>query len=182
MQYTTESSFRQLPKIALLPIVGGCMFPSMETSEKKAFSARLVKAMKKREYVSQRNSASGVDVAKLKSEAKVTYEMARRYTLGLAIPEPDKLARIAKWLGVRRAWLRDGEGGMDEEKPEDDLGGLGDTERLLIEGYRIANETIRAGMEMLADFAINGIPAPPSGPPIQPKVINEAQVKRHKAK
>ena len=180
MQYTTESSCRQLPKIALLPIINSYMFPFMETSEKTAFSARLVEAMKLRGHKAKRNSVSGVDVAQLKVIAKVSHEMARRYTIGMAMPEPDKLARIAKWLDVRRAWLRDDEGGMLEEKPEDDLGGLDDTERRLIEGYRIANETIKAGIEMLAGFAIDGIPAPDS-PPIC-NCDNEKQGKRCKAK
>src|SRR5690606_25380821 len=51
----------------------------------------------------------------LSRAAKVTREMARRYTEGTAIPDIDRLQRIADWLGVRVAWLRDGEGPMRDE-------------------------------------------------------------------
>ncbi|ENO0433382.1 helix-turn-helix transcriptional regulator [Escherichia coli] len=38
----------------------------------------------------------------------VTYEMARRYTLGTAKPRDEKLERIAEFLGVEPAWLEYG--------------------------------------------------------------------------
>src|SRR5690606_12532580 len=40
---------------------------------------------------------------------KVTYEMARRYTLGVAMPRDDKLVAIAQRLGVQTAWLKFGD-------------------------------------------------------------------------
>lgn len=61
-------------------------------------------------HKSQRNAKSGVDVGPLAKVAKVTREMARRYTEGAAVPDLNRMRLIADWLGVRLAWLRDGEG------------------------------------------------------------------------
>lgn len=59
---------------------------------------------------SARNAQGGVAVAPLAKAAKTTREMARRYALGKAIPDTNRIDAIANWLGVRVAWLRDGEG------------------------------------------------------------------------
>ena len=82
----------------------------MEQSAKQAFAARLVEAMLERGFVSSRNAKSGVDVGPLAKAARVTREMARRYTQGGAVPDMDKMKLVADSLGVRIAWLRDGEG------------------------------------------------------------------------
>lgn len=66
---------------------------------------------------STRNAKSGVDAGPLAAEIKVTREMARRYTEGTAIPDLNKMERIAAWLGVRLPWLRDGEGPKRVDAP-----------------------------------------------------------------
>jgi transcriptional regulator with XRE-family HTH domain len=78
-------------------------------STKEAFGRRLREAMGDLGHGSTR-AKSGVDVGPLVKAATVTREMARRYVNGAAIPETNKIAAIAKYLGVRVAWLRDGEG------------------------------------------------------------------------
>jgi transcriptional regulator with XRE-family HTH domain len=82
----------------------------MGNSTKKAVAARLVKRMRDMGRGARRSSSTGVDVKALAAAAGVTVEMARRYALGEALPDPDKLDKIAQWLGVRVAWLRDGDG------------------------------------------------------------------------
>jgi transcriptional regulator with XRE-family HTH domain len=79
---------------------------------KQQFAARLVKAMLDGHYHSRRGAASGVDVGPLAKVANVSREMARRYTEGGALPDPNRMQRIADWLQVRIAWLRDNEGDM----------------------------------------------------------------------
>ena len=53
----------------------------------------------------QRRSVKDLSLA-----CDVTYEMARRYTLGTAKPRDEKLQKIADWLNVQAAWLDYGEG------------------------------------------------------------------------
>lgn len=69
-------------------------------------------AIKQQGYVSARNAKSGVDVGPLAKAAGVSREMARRYTEGLAVPDLNRIGKIAAWLNVRVPWLRDGEGPM----------------------------------------------------------------------
>lgn len=79
----------------------------MGSSDKDAaalFGARLRELMVAAGYVS-RGARSGVDVAKLAEASRTTYEMARRYAEGIAMPRPDKLAAIARWLGTSPACL-----------------------------------------------------------------------------
>lgn len=66
--------------------------------------------MVRRGYTSESNR-SGVDINRLAEAAHTTYEMARRYAEGVAIPRPDKLAAIAAWLGVSPGELAWGETG-----------------------------------------------------------------------
>ncbi|MGY6771972.1 XRE family transcriptional regulator [Gallibacterium anatis] len=49
-----------------------------------------------------------VSVTKLKEIAGVSYEMARRYTLGTAEPRTDKLIKIAEFLGTTPSYLQFG--------------------------------------------------------------------------
>lgn len=60
--------------------------------------------MKARGYVSE-TAHSGVDVSALAKAVGISYEMARRYAEGSALPRPEKLAAIATWLGVPPAQL-----------------------------------------------------------------------------
>ena len=79
--------------------------PACET-----ISAILTEAMLEAGQHSQRKSKTGVTTLHLRKVARVTNEMARRYTLGLAWPDNEKMVRIARWLGVRRSWLQYNEG------------------------------------------------------------------------
>lgn len=85
-----------------------------ENEGAKAFGQRLRDLMVKVGAVSE-SSRSGVDVAKLAEVASTSYEMARRYAEGLAIPRTDKLAAIAQWLNVPPARLAWGDRGGAEK-------------------------------------------------------------------
>lgn len=50
-------------------------------------------------------SKNGLFVKDLSQACGVTYEMARRYTLGTAKPRDEKLIKIAEWLNVSPSWL-----------------------------------------------------------------------------
>lgn len=78
-------------------------------SEREKFSKRLIERLLACGYPAKRGAESGVDVAMLAKTAGVTREMASRYVTGKATPESDKLRKIAEWLNVRIAYLRDGE-------------------------------------------------------------------------
>lgn len=82
----------------------------MTDSPKKAFAVRLVGVLKEQGMISARNAKSGVDVGPLAKTASVSREMARRYTDGTAVPDLNRMGRIATWLNVRLPWLRDGDG------------------------------------------------------------------------
>jgi len=70
----------------------------------RAFAARLRTAMLARGYRSD-GARSGVDVRALADAVGTSYEMARRYAEGLAVPRPEKLDAIARWLGTSAAAL-----------------------------------------------------------------------------
>lgn len=80
------------------------------SASRKEFADRLVEAMKEAGHVARRGAKSGVDYYALAKMAGVTPEMARRYTLGTALPDPDRMLTIAKRLSVNLPWLRDGIG------------------------------------------------------------------------
>jgi transcriptional regulator with XRE-family HTH domain len=75
----------------------------------QAFGERLRAAMREKGLISSANR-SGVDVSELARIGQTTYEMARRYAEGAAIPRPDKLAAIASALGLSTSMLAYGEG------------------------------------------------------------------------
>lgn len=54
-------------------------------------------------------AARGISVTDIKNELKITYEMARRYSLGLALPRKDKLDALAQLVGKTSAYLAYGE-------------------------------------------------------------------------
>ena len=68
------------------------------------------------------SSRSGVDVVALADAASTSYEMARRYAEGLAIPRSEKLAAIAEWLKVSPALLAWGDDGGAADIDEGLLG------------------------------------------------------------
>lgn len=75
-----------------------------ENTEAARFGERLRSLMREKGHVSP-GSRSGVDVSALAHACGTSYEMARRYCEGRAIPRPDKLQAIAEWLGVDPASL-----------------------------------------------------------------------------
>jgi len=81
----------------------------MKKSAKEEFAERLVNAMLRAGHVAKRGAKSGADAMELQKVAKVSYEMARRYLAGSALPDENKISVIADWLRVRRPWLRDGD-------------------------------------------------------------------------
>lgn len=78
-----------------------------EFNDKKEFSQRLVYALLQKGYKSK-HASSGVAIRELSMATGISMEMARRYTLGLALPKPKIMKVIADWLGTSILWLRDG--------------------------------------------------------------------------
>lgn len=76
------------PCLNLLPMVE-------KTNKHQEFADRLTAVMNEK----------GFSVKELSEACGVTYEMARRYTMGTAKPRDEKLSRIAVWLNVEPAWL-----------------------------------------------------------------------------
>lgn len=74
----------------------------------KNFSKRLNSLMQKGGYSSNRSKA-GIDIKELAKVACVSYQMARKYALGLALPDYHVVPKIAKWLHVSPSWLLFGE-------------------------------------------------------------------------
>ena len=74
----------------------------------EGFASRLRVACTDRGHTSARNS-SGVDVNAVAQNAGCSYEMARRYVAGLAVPSEDTARKLAAWLRVPVAWLVLGE-------------------------------------------------------------------------
>lgn len=60
----------------------------------------------------------GIGVKELSDIAGVTYEMARRYTLGTAKPRDEKMLKISSQLHVSPAWLDYGIGSSSDTAQE----------------------------------------------------------------
>ncbi len=73
-----------------------------------AFGKRLNSLLQREGYTSQRSRA-GTDVSQLAKVAGVSFQMARKYALGLALPDYHILPKIANWLNVSPSWLLFGE-------------------------------------------------------------------------
>lgn len=72
------------------------------------FSKRLNALLQKEGYISKRSKA-GVEIGQLAKVADVSYQMARKYILGMALPDYHIIPKIAKWLNVSPGWLLYGE-------------------------------------------------------------------------
>ncbi len=72
------------------------------------FSKRLNASLHKAGYASTRSKA-GVEIRQLAKVAEVSYQMARKYILGMALPDYYIMSKIAKWLNVSPGWLLFGE-------------------------------------------------------------------------
>ena len=90
-----------------------------------------------------------LSVKQLSQAGQVTYEMARRYTLGTAKPRDEKLIRIAEWLNVPPAWLDYGgdeknisttepvfTGQVESAESEQEFPNLSESEKRLIRVFR----------------------------------------------
>ncbi|MBY0545061.1 MAG: helix-turn-helix domain-containing protein [Gammaproteobacteria bacterium] len=74
----------------------------------QAFAERLVGLLQAK-GLSSRNARGGVVLQPLAKIAGCSVQMARKYTLGLSLPDYLSLERIARWLEVSPAWLIYGE-------------------------------------------------------------------------
>jgi len=72
------------------------------------FSKRLNTLLQKKGYTSTRSKA-GIQIHQLAQAAGVSYQMARKYILGMALPDYHIVPKIAKWLNVSPSWLLFGE-------------------------------------------------------------------------
>src|SRR6476620_6840684 len=72
------------------------------------FSKRLTTLLQDKGYISNRSKA-GIEITQLAKVAGVSYQMARKYTLGMALPDYHIIPKIAKWLDVSPSWLMFGE-------------------------------------------------------------------------
>lgn len=72
------------------------------------FSKRLNASLQKEGYISNRSKA-GTEVRQLAEAVGVSYQMARKYVLGMALPDYHAIAKIAKWLNISPSWLLFGE-------------------------------------------------------------------------
>ncbi|MBI5448593.1 MAG: hypothetical protein HY939_07740 [Gammaproteobacteria bacterium] len=73
-----------------------------------AFSERLVSLLKQKGFQSH-TAVSGVKIKILSEKLDCSVQIARRYTLGEALPEPEQLLKMAQWLEVSPGWLLFGE-------------------------------------------------------------------------
>ena len=72
------------------------------------FSRRLNEVMATAGYLSSR-SKTGVDITKLAKVSECSYQMARKYTLGQALPDLHVVVKITAWLKISPSWLLFGE-------------------------------------------------------------------------
>jgi transcriptional regulator with XRE-family HTH domain len=75
------------------------------------FAKRLNSVLQKEGYHSSRSKA-GIEIGQLAKAAGVSYQMARKYVLGMALPDYHIIPKIAKWLNVSPSWLLFGEKDM----------------------------------------------------------------------
>lgn len=101
-----------LPKIALVqPKIRGKLLPLVESGKRskvqtvkyQEFASRLKSLMEKK-------GSPIKSVTQLKDAIDVTYEMARRYTLGIAKPREEKLLVLAEIFNVDISYLSHGTG------------------------------------------------------------------------
>ena len=81
-----------------------------ESPEKQAFSARL------REICAEKQLPDRGRQSALASLFSVTPNAARKWLLGLGLPETEVAIRIAKWADVNYEWLMTGRGLMRGDK------------------------------------------------------------------
>lgn len=77
----------------------------VENTENSESSGMLVRHPEFAERLSAAMQGLGVSVTQVKNHLGITYEMARRYTLGLAMPRKDKLAQLAQMVHTSPSYL-----------------------------------------------------------------------------
>jgi len=77
----------------------------------KQFSERLNISLHKAGYTSTRSAKIGINLKQLAKMSGVSYQMARKYALGMALPDYHVIPKIATWLNVSPSWLLFGEQG-----------------------------------------------------------------------
>lgn len=70
------------------------------------FARRLKEAMASKELT----------VTHVKDELKITYEMARRYTLGIAMPRDERMRKLADFVGRTAAYLQFGDEPQEKQR------------------------------------------------------------------
>ena len=95
----------------------------MARGKYKSFSNRLVEAMKSNGHIASR-SPSGICMTTLAEIADASEQICRRYIRGDALPDYDRVVRIAASLTVSPGWLLFGDQDLPEialqPKPVDD--------------------------------------------------------------
>lgn len=74
----------------------------------KLFGQRLKQAMLDKGFKSMPETDTGVEVRPFARALNMSHPLIRRYLLGQAMPRPDALEIICKYLNVSVLWLRDG--------------------------------------------------------------------------
>lgn len=81
------------------PITAGNVLPMVEEPRYADFARRLKDAMAEKELT----------VTDVKNDLNISYEMARRYTLGTAMPRDKKMRRLGDFVGKSAAYLQFGD-------------------------------------------------------------------------
>lgn len=100
----------------------------------------------------------------------VTGQAVRKWADGTSMPTSARLPQVAERLGVRRAWLQDGDGPMrpDGGRPNpasrnSDVLSLHPDEVRLITRYRLLGEKERVALETLLAAIARPVPASTTG-------------------
>lgn len=92
----------------------------------------------------------------------VSGQAVRKWAEGVAMPSSTRMPEVARVLGVRRAWLQDGEGPMRQGAgvvdQDDPCVCLSCTEHRLITHLRLLDEPARQAVVLLIDRLAGGEP------------------------
>jgi transcriptional regulator with XRE-family HTH domain len=129
----------------------------------KAFGQRLRELMRAKRRLSP-TSRSGVDVRALATAAGISYEMARRYAEGMAVPRPDTLHRIAEWLetsaGALAYGVEENDAAINAEVLQQCITAV--MEAQATTGARVSTEKAAALVAALYQEAMDGRPPAPA--------------------
>jgi len=122
---------------------------------RQTFAARLNTTLKNKNLRSNR-AHNGVCAKKLAEVSDCSYQMARKYTNGLAMPEYATTLAIANWLEVSPGWLAFGEepGETRSTITEDTILASLDLIREIIHQALICSQTI-TDLNDFTDFVVS---------------------------